>query len=203
MLDITGYFIYNVGIINANCSTLVGVRRDMYSKHSLFLSQKEGWLRIMQETILTQDGYQKLVDELEELRTTGRDEIAERISVARSFGDLSENAEYNESMNEQAKMEARISKIEKDLMNVVIIDETQIGTEAVRAGSKVKIRNVELKEDAEYQILGKNESDPDAGIISDQSPIGKALIGHKKGETVKVEIPSGKILTFKILKITK
>ncbi|HZK38729.1 MAG TPA: transcription elongation factor GreA [Clostridia bacterium] len=160
-------------------------------------------MRIMQETLLTQEGYQKLVEELEELKTTGRDEIAERISVARSFGDLSENAEYNESMNEQAKMEARITKIEKDLLNVVIIDETQISTEAVRAGSRVKIRNVELKETSEYQILGKNESDPDAGIISDQSPIGKALIGHKKGDTVKVQIPSGKILTFKILKITK
>ena len=157
----------------------------------------------MQETILTQEGYQKLVEEVEELKTTGRDEIAERISVSRSFGDLSENAEYNEAMNEQAKMESRISKIEQDLVNVKIIDESQIGTEAVRAGSKVRIRDTELNKDAEYQILGKNESDPDAGIISDQSPIGKALIGHKKGETVKVEIPSGKILTFKILKIIK
>lgn len=157
----------------------------------------------MEETVLTQEGYQKLVDELEELKTTGRDEIAERISVARSFGDLSENAEYNESMNEQAKMEARISKIEKDLLNVSIIDESQIGTEAVRAGSKVKIRDLETNKDAEYQILGKNEADPDAGIISDQSPIGKALLGHKKGETVKVTIPSGKVLSFKIMKITK
>ena len=157
----------------------------------------------MQETLLSQEGYKKLVQELEYLKTTGRDEIAERISVARSFGDLSENAEYNESMNEQAKMEARISKIEADLLNVVIIDEKKISTETVRAGSKVKIRNVEKKEDMEYQILGKNESDPDAGIISDQSPIGKALLGHKKGETVKAIIPSGKILTFKIIKITK
>ncbi len=157
----------------------------------------------MQETILTQEGYQKLLEELEYLKTVGRDETAERISVARSFGDLSENAEYNEAMNEQAKMEARISKIEQDLENVTIINESQIGTEAVHAGSKVKLLDIELKQNVEYHILGKNESDPDEGIISDQSPIGKALIGHKKGETIEVVVPNGKILSFKILKITK
>jgi transcription elongation factor GreA len=160
-------------------------------------------VRIMQDTILTQEGYDKLVAELEDLRTAGRDDIAERIAVARSFGDLSENAEYNESMNEQAKMEARISKLEQDLVSVSIIDDTKFGTETVHAGSKVKIRDVEQKKDKEYLILGKNEADPDAGIISDESPIGQALLGRKKGETVKVEIPNGKILTFKILKITK
>lgn len=157
----------------------------------------------MQETILTQEGYQKLVDELEHLKTVGRDETAERISVARSFGDLSENAEYNEAMNEQARMESRISQIEQDLLNVVIIDEDKIGTEAVHAGSKVKIKDLEQKKSVEYHILGKNESDPDNGIISDQSPIGMALIGHKEGETVEVKVPNGKILKFKIMKIEK
>lgn len=157
----------------------------------------------MQETILTQEGYQKLVEELESLKTIGRDETAERISVARSFGDLSENAEYNEAMNEQARMEARIAKIEQDLINVVIIDENAIGTELVRAGSKVKLKDIELKKTVEYQILGKNEADPDEGIISDQSPLGLALIGRKEGETVEVKVPNGKVLLFKIMKITK
>mgnify|MGYP003800454453 CR=1 FL=1 len=159
--------------------------------------------RIMQETILTREGYQKLVDELDYLKTTGRDETAERISVARSFGDLSENAEYNEAMNEQARMEARIAQIEQDLLNIKIIDEDAIGTEVVNAGSKVKIKDIELKKVLEYQILGKNEADPDNGIISDQSPIGMALIGRKEGETVDVKVPNGKILKFKIMKIVK
>jgi len=157
----------------------------------------------MQETILTREGYQKLVDELDYLKTTGRDETAERISVARSFGDLSENAEYNEAMNEQARMEARIAQIEQDLLNIKIIDEDAIGTEVVNAGSKVKIKDIELKKVLEYQILGKNEADPDNGIISDQSPIGMALIGRKEGETVDVKVPNGKILKFKIMKIVK
>lgn len=166
-------------------------------------SHREGWSSIMQETILTRDGYQRLVDELEYLKTIGRDETAERISVARSFGDLSENAEYNEAMNEQAKMEARIAKIEQDLTNVTIIDEDRIGTEAVHAGSKVKVLDIEFNEEAEYRILGKNQADPDAGIISDQSPMGMALIDHMVGETVEVAVPTGKILSFKILEITK
>lgn len=157
----------------------------------------------MQETFLTQEGYQKLVEELEYLKTTGRDETAERISVARSFGDLSENAEYNEAMNEQAKMEARIAQIENDLQNARIIDETDIDTVTVRAGSKVKLKDLELGETVEYHILGKTEADPEKGIISDQSPIGKSLLGHKAGETISVEVPSGKILKFKIMKILK
>ena len=157
----------------------------------------------MQESTITQEGKRKLEEELEYLLTIGRDEIAERIAVARSFGDLSENAEYNEAMNEQAKMEARIDRIEQELQNAVIIDESKISTEAVHAGSKVKLLDVDMDKNVEYTILGSTESDPDAGIISDQSPIGKALLGHKKGETVSVEVPSGKVLSFKILKITK
>ncbi len=157
----------------------------------------------MQESTITQEGKRKLEEELEYLLTIGRDEIAERIAVARSFGDLSENAEYNEAMNEQAKMEARIDRIQQELQNAVIIDESKISTEAVHAGSKVKLLDVDLGKNVEYTILGSTESDPDNGIISDQSPIGKALLGHKKGDTVSVEVPSGKLLAFKILKITK
>ena len=157
----------------------------------------------MQESTITQEGKRKLEEELEYLLTICRDEIAERIAVARSFGDLSENAEYNEAMNEQAKMEARIDRIQQELQNAVIIDESKISTEAVHAGSKVKLLDVDLGKNVEYTILGSTESDPDNGIISDQSPIGKALLGHKKGDTVSVEVPSGKLLAFKILKITK
>lgn len=157
----------------------------------------------MQETILTREGFQKLNDELEYLKTTGRDEIAEKIRVARSFGDLSENAEYNEAMNEQAKMEARIAKIEVDLSNAKILDEDGITTEVVHAGSRVRLLDFELNEEVEYQILGKTQANPDEGIISDQSPMGEALLGREAGETVEVKVPNGKILSFKILEITK
>lgn len=154
-------------------------------------------------TKLTQDGYQKLADELEYLKTVGRDEIAERIAVARSFGDLSENAEYNEAMNEQGKMEARIAKLEQDLQNVEIIDGSLLTTKTISVGSKVKIHDMEFDEEFEYTILGKSEANPEAGIISDESPIGKALLGRKKNEVVKVQTPTGSVLEFKILKISK
>ncbi len=157
----------------------------------------------MQETRMTMESKLKLEQELEHLNTVGRDEIAERIQIARSFGDLSENAEYNEAMDEQARMEARITKIEQDLLNVVIIDEESVDTSTVSTGSRVKVKDLELDETFEYHILGKNESDPDAGIISDESPIGRALLGRKKNEVVQVEVPSGAILEFKILKITR
>ncbi|NLP48906.1 MAG: transcription elongation factor GreA [Clostridiales bacterium] len=156
-----------------------------------------------QKTKLTQEGYNKLTDELEHLKTAGRDDIAERISTARSFGDLSENAEYNEAMNEQAKMEARIAKLEQDLQSVEIIDGSLLTNKTVAIGSKVKILDIEYDEELEYTILGKNETDPEAGIISDESPLGKALLGKKKNEVVEVETPDGSLLEFKILKITK
>lgn len=152
---------------------------------------------------MTREEYLKLEKRLDELNTAGRNEIAEKIKEARTFGDLSENAEYNEAMNEQAMMEAEIAQIEQDLANAKIIDTEDIGTEIVQPGAKVKIKNIKTKETEEYTILGKTQADPDNNIISDLSPLGKALIGHKAGETVKVEVPSGDILEFKIMKISK
>ena len=155
------------------------------------------------KTILTHEGYLALRQELDELKTIGRDNIAEKIKEARSFGDLSENAEYDEAMNEQAKMEARIARLDEQLSNAIILDEEDLSTEVVGAGSRVKLKDVKFDEMVEYQILGQSQSNPDRGIISDQSPIGKALLGHRVGDTVSVEVPSGAVLSFEILSISK
>ncbi|MCL2507663.1 MAG: transcription elongation factor GreA [Oscillospiraceae bacterium] len=152
---------------------------------------------------MTREGYTRLLEELEQLRTAGRDEIAARIKEARSFGDLSENAEYDEAMNAQAIMEARIAKLEDELGGARIIDEDEISTEEIKTGVKVKLHDVEMDEDVVYQILGKSQADPEKGIISDQSPVGKALIGRKIGETVTAELPNGAAIQFEILSIMK
>ncbi len=154
-----------------------------------------------QEILLTKDAYEKKHAELEELKTTGRDNIAEKIKEARSFGDLSENSEYDEALNEQAKLEARISKLENELKDAKILDESTINTEAIHIGSRVKILDEEYDEVEEYQILSESQANPDEGIISDQSAVGKALIGHKVGDSVDVKLPNGAIITFKILEI--
>ncbi len=154
-----------------------------------------------QEILLTKDAYEKKHAELEELKTTGRDNIAEKIKEARSFGDLSENSEYDEALNEQAKLEARISKLENELKDAKILDESTINTEAIHIGSRVKILDEEYDEVEEYQILSESQANPDEGIISDQSAVGKALLGHKVGDSVDVKLPNGAIITFKILEI--
>lgn len=155
------------------------------------------------QIVLTRESYDAKVKELEQLKTTGRDEIAERIKVARSFGDLSENSEYDEAMNEQAKLEAKIARLENDIRNANILDEDNLNAGVVHPGSKVKVENVETGKKSEYTILGPSESNPSQGIISDQSPIGKSLIGNRKGDVVDVPLPTGKILQFKILSIAK
>lgn len=152
---------------------------------------------------MTKESYDAKVKELEQLKTTGRDEIAERIKVARSFGDLSENSEYDEAMNEQAKLEAKIARLENDIRNANILDEDNLNAGVVHPGSKVKVENVENGKKSEYTILGPSESNPAQGIISDQSPIGKSLIGNRKGDIVDVQLPTGKILQLKILSIAK
>lgn len=152
---------------------------------------------------MTREGYQRLMTELEHLRTVGRDEIASRIREARSFGDLSENAEYDEAMNAQAIMEARISKLEAETANATIIDESDISTEIIKTGVKVTLKDIEYDEKIEYQILGKSQADPDKGIISDSSPVGMALLNKKIGDTVTVELPNGATVRFKILDIAK
>ncbi len=155
------------------------------------------------QIVLTRESYDAKVKELEQLKTTGRDEIAERIKVARSFGDLSENSEYDEAMNEQAKLEAKIARLENDIRNANILDEDNLNAGVVHPGSKVKVENVENGKKSEYTILGPSESNPAQGIISDQSPIGKSLIGNRKGDIVDVQLPTGKVLQLKILSIAK
>lgn len=153
------------------------------------------------QTIFTREDYEKLSAQLNKLKTEGRDDIAEKIKEARSHGDLSENAEYDEAMNEQAKLEAEIAKLEADLRNAKILDEKELTTEIVHIGSKVKVYDVEYDEEVEYKILGK--SDIDNNIISDLSPVGSALMGKKVGDVAEVHTPSGKVLQLKVLAISK
>lgn len=160
-------------------------------------------MKIMaQEILLTAEAYKKKNDELEHLKTVGRDEIAERIKEARSFGDLSENSEYDEALNDQAKMEAKIAQLENEMKNAKILDESAITTEAIHVGSKVKIRDVEYGDIEEYKILGESQANPDEGIISDQSAVGKALIGNKVGDVVNVNLPNGNVIAFEVLEIS-
>ncbi len=153
-------------------------------------------------TVLTREDHKKLVEELDRLKTVGRDDIAEKIKVARSFGDLSENAEYDEAMNEQAKLEANIAKLEASLRNATILDEEEIhDNNSVRIGSKVLVFDYDEDEEVEYKILGK--SDPANNVISDQSPVGAALIGAKVGDVVDVTLPSEEVIQFKVLAISR
>ncbi len=153
------------------------------------------------QTVYTREDYEKLSAELNRLKTEGRDEIAEKIKEARSHGDLSENAEYDEAMNEQAKMEAEIAKLESDLRNAKILDEEGLTTEVVHIGSKVKLYDMEYDEELEYKILGK--SDLGNGVISDLSPVGSAIMNKKVGDIAEVHTPSGKVIKMKILEISK
>ncbi len=154
------------------------------------------------ETLLTYEGLKKLEEELEYLKTQKRREIAERIKVALGFGDLSENSEYDEAKNEQAQVEMRIVELENKLRNVKIIDEDDIETKTVQVGNIVQVLDVEYDEKVEYKIVGSTEADISENKISNESPIGKALLGRKKNDVVDVETPGG-MLQFKILKITK
>jgi len=154
------------------------------------------------ETIVTKEGLKKLELELEELKTVRRKEVAEKIKVARGFGDLSENSEYDEAKNEQAIVEGRIAELEAQLKNVRVLDENELGTENVHVGSTVTVRFKGKKTDVTYEIVGSTEADPLGGRISDESPIGKGLIGHAAGDTIEVETPGGEI-TLTIKKIEK
>ena len=154
------------------------------------------------QTVLTQEGLKKLEDELEELKTVKRRDIAEKIKVALSFGDLSENSEYDEEKNEQGMIEARIAEIEATLMNVKVIDADALSTEHVQLGNRVTVKDIEENEIIVLHIVGSKEVDIKANKISDESPIGKALLGHQKGDTVDVEAPAG-VLKFEIIDIGK
>lgn len=154
------------------------------------------------EILITKEGLEELKAELDYLKVEKRDEIAEKIAVARSFGDLSENAEYDEAKNDQAKIENRINEIETILKHHKIIEAGSARSKIVNIGTTVVVLDVEFDEEQEYKIVGTAEADPMNGKISDESPIGSALIGHKVGETVVANTPQGE-LEFKIVKIKK
>ncbi len=154
------------------------------------------------QMLYTQEGYQALVDELEYLKGTKRQQVKEDIATARAFGDLSENAEYDEARNEQAKVEARIKELEELILGAVIVDESKIDTSIINMGSIVKVLDKEFDETEEYSIVGSNEADPLQNRISDMSPIGKALIGKKAGDEVTVEAPSG-LIHLQILEVSR
>ena len=141
----------------------------------------------------TPQGYQELVDELDYLRGKRRDEIREQIAIARGFGDLSENAEYDEARNEQAKVEARIKELETLIENAVVVDETVLDASIVSLGSVVSLHDDDEDEDLVYYIVGSNEVSPVDHKISDMSPIGHALMGKRKGDKVVVEVPMGEL----------
>lgn len=150
--------------------------------------------------VLTYDGLKKMEEELQELKVVRRKDVAAKIKEARGQGDLSENAEYDAAKEEQAEIEARIVTLEKMLRNAEVIDEEEINTGIINIGNKVKLYDEEFEEEIEYNVVGSAEADPSMGKISNESPIGMALLGHKAGDTIEVDAPDG-ILKFKILDI--
>ena len=154
------------------------------------------------QVLLTNDGLRRLQEELENLKTVRRQENKEAIKRARSFGDLSENSEYDEAKEEQAAIEQRISEIEGMLVNVKIIDDDTTDTGTVTVGSTVRIKNLDDGEEEVYAIVGSTESNPEEGKISDECPVGKALLSKKVGDIVPVEVPDG-IINYEILAIER
>ncbi len=152
--------------------------------------------------ILTPEGLQKLEQELEYLKVTGRKDIAEKIKIARGFGDLSENAEYDAAKDAQAAMEKRIGELEEMIKNAQVVDLDAVGTDVVSILSKVKVLDIDMEDEDIYTIVGTTEADPDKNKISDESPIGTALLGKKVGDVVEVQTPGGSF-ELKILEISK
>ena len=157
------------------------------------------------EVIVTREGYEKLEQDLDNLRTVKRKEVADKIKVARGYGDLSENAEYDAAKEEQAIIEARIADLEATLKVARIIDDNELSHDTVSIGMKVKIlAEGDDEEDAEeYDITGSTEADMDLNRISDESPVGSALIGHKAGDVVEVTLPNGNVIEYKILAVAR
>jgi transcription elongation factor GreA len=161
---------------------------------------------LVKQILLTKEGLEKMEAELDELKGVKRKEVAEKIKVALSFGDLSENSEYDEAKNEQAIVEARIADIEAMLKNVKVLDESELSSENIHMGSKVELRVVNPKTGSSqvvnYKIVGSNEADPLNGCISDESAVGKALLNRAIGDKVEVEVPAGK-MEYEVLTISK
>jgi len=156
---------------------------------------------MQKDVILTPEGLEKLKQEIEHLSGEKRREVAERIKEAREFGDITENSEYDDAKNEQAMLEARIADLENKLRSATVIDATQMAADVVRVGSKVNVKDEDSGKAFNYVIVGSTEADPTNGRLSNESPVGKALLGHKKGDVVEVHKPSGGVRKLKVTKI--
>jgi len=154
------------------------------------------------QLLVTEEGLKKMKAEFEYLKTVKRKEITESIGIAKAFGDLSENSEYDEAKNEQAKVEARITELEEQLKNVRVVDKSEIKTDEVNIGNKVRVLNMSLNKEISYSVVGSTEADPFSNKVSDESPIGKVLIGAKKGDIREFETPKG-LFKLEILDISK
>src|SRR6476469_3294920 len=168
-------------------------RADARPKHLEAMSLKE--------VLLTPEGYENLTQELELLRTDKRREVADRIRIAREFGEIAENAEYDDAKNEQAMLEHKIEQLEERLLNARVIDTKDVDTSVVSVGTLVRLRDVDAKETVEYHIVGSAEANPAERRLSNESPVGKAIMGRKKGEIVEVVTPRGSKVKFKIMEI--
>ena len=155
----------------------------------------------MKDVILTPEGHKRLKAELDHLRVVRRREVADRIAAAREFGEIAENAEYDDAKNEQMMLEHRIAQLEERLANARVIDTKRVDTTVVSVGAVVRLRDVDAKETIEYFIVGSAEANPAERKLSNESPVGRAIIGRKKGETVEVATPKGAKLKFKIMEI--
>ena len=153
------------------------------------------------ESLITQEGLERLREELEQMTTVKRREVAERIKEAREFGDIMENAEYDDAKNEQALLEQRIAQLEERLRRATVIDEKSVGTDEVTFGSVVHVKDQKSGDSQKFQIVGSTEADPAEHKLSNESPIGKALIGHKRNDVVTVEVPRGPKKKLKFTKI--
>ena len=156
---------------------------------------------MQRDVLLTPEGLDKLKDEIEHLSTVKRREVAERIKEAREFGDISENSEYDDAKNEQAMLEARIASLEEKLRSASVINAAELDSNVVRVGSHVTVKDEGSGKTLKYTIVGSTEANPSENRLSNESPVGKALLGHKRGDTVDVSLPSGKKRKLKITKI--
>jgi transcription elongation factor GreA len=156
---------------------------------------------MQKDVILTPEGLEKLKQEIEYLSNDKRREVAERIKEAREFGDISENSEYDDAKNEQAMLEARIASLEDKLRSASVIDASELSSDLVRVGSAVNVKDEDTSKSASYTIVGSTEANPSENKLSNESPVGKALLGHKKGDVVSVQLPNGNTRNLKITKI--
>ena len=156
---------------------------------------------MQRDVLLTPEGLDKLKDEIEHLSTVKRREVAERIKEAREFGDISENSEYDDAKNEQAMLESRIASLEEKLRSASVINAAELDSNVVRVGSLVSVKDEGSGKSLKYTIVGSTEANPSENRLSNESPVGKGLLGRKKGDTVKVQLPNGKSRELKITKI--